>query len=76
MYIINFMTPRYKLTASSNVDHSILNYKLMRPVRNLWLHKEQKQAKTAKSRIKLSEKSVESIKWTFSQKNFYFQLIV
>ena len=49
MYIINFKTIRYKLTASGNIIHSILNYKLMRPVGNLRLPKVQKQAKTASS---------------------------
>ena len=52
MYIINFKTIRYELTASGNTIHSILNYKLMRPISNLGLPKEQKQAKTANSRKK------------------------
>ena len=30
--IINFKTIRYKLTALGNIIHSILNYRLMRPV--------------------------------------------
>ena len=50
MYIINFKTIRYELTASGNISHSILNYKLMRNVSNLGLPKKQKQAKTANSR--------------------------
>ena len=58
MFIINFKTIRYKLTASGNINHSILNYKPMRPVINLWLPKEQKQ----QNQEKLSEKSVEGIK--------------
>ena len=53
---------RYKLTASGKVNHSILNYRFMRPVSNLRLPKEQEQAKTAISRKKLSEKSVEDFK--------------
>ena len=40
MFIINF---RYKLTASGNIIHLILNDKPMRPVSNLRLPKEQKQ---------------------------------
>ena len=43
MFTINFKTIRYKLTASVNINHSILNYKPMRPVINLRLPKEQKQ---------------------------------
>ena len=43
MFIINFKTIRYNLTASGNLNHSILNYKPMRPVINLRLHKKQKQ---------------------------------
>ena len=33
--IINFQTIRYKLTALGNIIHSIINYKLMRPVSDL-----------------------------------------
>ena len=63
MYIINFKTIRCKLSALSNTIHSIFSYKLMRKVSNLWLPKVQKkQEKTANSRKKLSEKSVEGIK--------------
>ena len=43
MFIINFKIIRYKLAASGNINHSILNYKPMRPVSNLRLPKEQKQ---------------------------------
>ena len=43
MFIINFKTIHYKLTASGNIIHSILNYKTRRPVSNLRLPKEQKQ---------------------------------
>ena len=43
MFSIHFKTIRYKLTASGNINHSILNYKPMRPVINLRLPKEQKQ---------------------------------
>ena len=39
----NFKIIRYKLTALGNINHSILNYKAMRPVINLRLPKEQKQ---------------------------------
>ena len=59
MYIIKFKTIRYKLTASGNINHSVLNYKLMRPVSNLLLPKEHKQEK---QQIQKSEKSVEGIK--------------
>ena len=35
MYIINLKTIiRYKLTATGSIIHSILNYKLLRPVSN------------------------------------------
>ena len=43
MYIINFKTIRYNLSASGDIIHSIFNYKLMRPVSNLRLPKEQKK---------------------------------
>ena len=43
MFIFNFKTIRYKLTASGSINHSILNYKPMRPVINLRLPKEQEQ---------------------------------
>ena len=43
MFIINFVTIRYKLTASGNINLSTLNYKHMRPVINLRLPKEQEQ---------------------------------
>ena len=52
MYIINFKTICYKLNASGKIIHSILNYKLKRPVSNLRLPKEQKPAKTANLRKK------------------------
>ena len=52
-YIINFKTIRYKLTASGNIIHSILNYKIMRPVGNLRLPKEQKTGKNSKFRKKI-----------------------
>ena len=45
-----------------NITISILNYKSKRLVSNLRLPKQQKQAKTAISRKKLSEKNVEGIK--------------
>ena len=41
MYIINFKTIRYKLSAPGNIIHSIFNYKLMRSVSNLRQPKEQ-----------------------------------
>ena len=53
LYIINFKTIRYELTAPGNIIHLILTYEshsfdpqlreLMRPVSNLGLPKEQKQ---------------------------------
>ena len=70
MYIINFKTKGYELTASGNIINSILNYKRKRLVSIFWLPKEQKQAKTAISRKKLSEKSVEGNKNDLFTKNF------
>ena len=52
MYIIKFITIHYKPSALGNIIHSILNYKLLRPVSNLLLPKEHKQAKRANSRKK------------------------
>ena len=43
IFIRNFKTIRYKLNASGNIIHLVLNYKPMRPVSNLRLPKEQKQ---------------------------------
>ena len=43
MFIINFKTIRYKLTASGNINHSKLNYKPMNSLINLRLPKEKKQ---------------------------------
>ena len=43
MFTINIKTIRCKLTASGSINHSILNYKPMRPVINVCLPKEQKQ---------------------------------
>ena len=62
MYIINFKTKGYELTASGNIKNTILNNKRKRLVSIFRLPKEQKQAKTAISRKKLSEKSVEGNK--------------
>ena len=50
MYIINLKTIRYKRTASGNIIYSNLNFKLKRPVSSLRLPKEQKEAKTSKSK--------------------------
>ena len=47
MYIMNFKTKGYELTALGNINYSIANYKLKRLVSILRLPKEQKQAKTA-----------------------------
>ena len=48
---ISFNTIRRKLTASGNINHSILTYKLMRPVSFLLLPKElKKKQKTANSK--------------------------
>ena len=72
IFIINITTIRYKLTASCDINHSILNYKPMRPVINLRLPKEQKQ----QTQEKLSEKSVEGIKkMNFSLKTLLFTII-
>ena len=38
--ITNFKTIRYKLTASGNINYSIFNYKLLRPVNKLRLPEE------------------------------------
>ena len=59
MYIINFKTNHFKQTASSNIVHSVLNYKLMRPVSKIQLPKEQKQAKQQIHEKKLTEKCAE-----------------
>ena len=64
------MSKSYEQTASGNIINSILNYQLKRFVSSLRLPKEQKQAKTAISRKKLSEKSVEGIKMNISLKTF------
>ena len=58
--VINFNAIRYKLTASGNVVHSIISYKLMRPVSILRLHKSRQKQKNQKK--KLSEKIVEAVK--------------
>ena len=50
-YIIYFKTIRYKPSALGNIIHSIFKYKLMRPVSNLRLPKEQK-TKTSKFKKK------------------------
>ena len=60
MFIINFKTIHYELSASGNIIHSIVNYKLMRPVSNLRLPKELEKRQFQEK--KLSEKSVEGIK--------------
>ena len=66
MFIKNFKTICYKLTASGNIIHSILKYKLMRLISKLRLPNKQKQAKTATSRKKLIDKSVEGVEnWSF-----------
>ena len=70
MYIISF-----EPTASVIIIHSILNYKLMRPISNLLVPNEQKQAKTASSRKKMSEKTVDGIEKQTFDNFFYSQLI-
>ena len=71
MFIINFKNIRFKLTAFGKINHLIVKYKLKRHFNNLRLPKEQKKAKTANSRKKLSEKMVEGIKkGTFHKKTF------
>ena len=42
MYLINFKTISYKLSALGNIIHSIFNYKPMRPVSKLRLLKNKK----------------------------------
>ena len=77
MYIINFMTIRYDLTALGNIIDWMLNYMLMRPSSFYGYIKYKKQAKTANSK-KIERESVEwkSIKkWNFHWIFFYFQLI-
>ena len=72
IYVINFKTKVYELTASGNIINSILNYKLKRLVSSLGLPKEQKQAKTAISRKKIKrEKSRWHENTNFSQKNLF-----
>ena len=56
--IINFKTIRYKLTASRNNIHSIINYKLMRTVSILWQPKDF-EGKTANSKKIQREKGQE-----------------
>ena len=51
----NFKIIRYKLTASGNINNSILNYKPMKPVINLRLPKEQKQQVQEKDERKKSK---------------------
>ena len=71
------MTKSYEQTASGIIINSIFNYKLKRLVRSLRLPEKQKHAKTAISRKKLSEKSVEgNKKLTLYQKLFCVQLII
>ena len=72
MYIVNFKTIPYKLTALGNIIHSIINHKLMRPVSSLRLPKNKNRQKTANSRKKFTEKSVEGIKTEFFTKTFPF----
>ena len=72
--LIIFKTIGYKLTASGNIIHLIVNYKFMRPVRILLLPKN-KTGKNSKLKQTLSKKIVNAIrKWTFQYKLFYFQL--
>ena len=47
VYIINFKTKSYELTAWSNIIYSILNYKLKRVVSNLRLPKKTKTGKNS-----------------------------
>ena len=50
--IKNFKTNRYKLTASRNIIHSILNSRLMRPLSILQLQKKIKNRKVKKFKEK------------------------
>ena len=43
IYIINLKTIRYKMTVLDNIIPSVLNYRTMRPVRNLRLPKNKKK---------------------------------
>ena len=86
MYTQNFRTIHYKLAASVKIIHSILNCKLVRPVSNLYLPKEQKQAKTANSGEKIDQEkcgrhlkmnhslttSIFSIYFSFAMGFFFF----
>ena len=49
--IKNFKTIRYKLTASGNIIHLMVNYKFTRPVSNLRLPKEKKANKNKIKKI-------------------------
>ena len=70
VYIINFKTKSYELTASGNIINSTLNYKLKRVVSNLRLPKKQKQAKIAISRKKRARKVSKALKNKLFPKNF------
>ena len=69
LYIINFKTKGYELTASGSIIISILNYKLKRLVRILRLHKEQKTGKNSNFKKKIErEKCRRHYKMIFSLK--------
>ena len=62
--IIKYKTIQYKLKASGNIIHLIVNYKFMRLVSILRLLKNKKKQKS--SSIKGSAKSVKAFReWTF-----------
>ena len=75
--IINVMTIRYKLTASGNIVHTALDYKLMRPVNILRLQRRKNRQKRQIQK-KLSEKcrAKSHRKCIFQYKLFYFHLII
>ena len=71
--IIIYKVIGYKLTASGNITHLIVNYKFMIPIRILRLPKNKKNSKTENSK-NLSEKSFNAIRERiFRYKLFSFQ---
>ena len=68
-------TIRYKLSALGNIIHSIFNYKLMRPVSNLRLPKEQKKQEKQQIQMKIEpEKCRRPSKVNFSIETFLLSI--
>ena len=70
MYIINFKTTGYELTALGNIINSILNYKLKRLVSNLRLPKNKNMQKQQFQEINWARKVSKALKINFSLKTF------